>query len=142
MNRRGRGDIRSGQDRDARTQGRRDEPARAALFDNAGADGTVLVAGHDDPGVGGVMQIPEHVAGRERREQQILGVHLAGIATKQRVVRAMNDRLSRDRDIPAPVIAAVMGGAFAPVSRPDDGGGVVMVHGIAFSSKRFVYMYT
>ena len=51
-----------------------DKPPRAARVLLHHALGAVLIGGDNDPRLGGKVQIPQHVAGGERGDEQLLGI--------------------------------------------------------------------
>ena len=98
------GQVRTRGDGHARAQHDLAELALAGGLDPHGADGLVLVADDDDARGGGEVQEPEHVALRERADQQLLGVVPRRVAAERRVGRAQQGRLRADPDL---VVVAV-----------------------------------
>ena len=100
--------------------------AAVGLLDH-GAFGAVDIGGDDDAGDGTEVQVPEHVAGRERGDQQLLRIVAGGIAAEARIGGAGDRRLAGDADLVRPRIGGVGAGARALVAGPVDGDGVVML---------------
>jgi hypothetical protein len=73
--------------------------------------GTIGIGCHDDPGFGGEVEIPELMASRQRRNEQLLRVPTRAVSPKGRVGGAVNDRLAIRADLIIPGIVAIPRGA-------------------------------
>jgi len=78
--------------------------------------GTIGVGCHGDPGFGGEMQIPELVAGRQRRHEQLFWVPAGAVAPKGRVRGAMNGCLTIRTYLVVTGIVSIARGASAKIT--------------------------
>lgn len=104
-------------DRDLGAQHHLGETGGAALFPH-GAGGPVDVAGDHDAVVGAQVQVPQHVALRQRRHQQLLRVPPVGIAAKHRIGTAGDGGTVLGRHLVLPAVRPVTTGPGAPVTGP------------------------
>ena len=84
------------------------------------ARGVVLISRHDDAFRRAQVQVPEHVAGRERGHEHIFGVVAARVAEEGGVRRAPDGRLARAVDFVIARVGFVCGRAPAQVASPGD----------------------
>ena len=73
------------------------------------------------------VQVRQHVAGRERRQQHLLGIPLGSVATESRIGRTGKRRLAFRCEIVAAVVVAIAGGAGAAIAGPAQACGVVVI---------------
>ena len=103
-----------------------DEAARAVCVHLHDALRAILVGRHDDAGYGTEMQIPELVAGREGRQEEVFRVPACRVAAKGRIGGRENVRFAVSRyDVVAAVIT-VARGPRSGISLPRDGHPVFM----------------
>ena len=89
----------------------------------------VLVAHDLDAGARAQREVAQQVAAGQRRDQQVLGIVLAGVAAEGRIGRAVERRLALDLDPVGAIIGIVGSGAASPGPGPDEVGGKVMLLG-------------
>src|SRR5271166_2252192 len=80
--------------------------------------GTIGIGCHDDSSFGGKVEIPELVASRKRRHEQLLRVPAGAVSSKGRVGGAGNDRLAIRADLIIAGIVAIPRGATAEITVP------------------------
>ena len=103
--------------------------AAVGLLDHA-AVGVVLVSRDHDAGDRAEAEEPEHVAARQRRDQELLRVVPGRVATEGRVGRGSEHRFAFDADLVGAIVSEYGLGAATPISCPDDGRVVgVLRHG-------------
>src|SRR5690348_5481350 len=107
------------------------DEAAAIAFGGHRAFGSIAIRRHHHAGHGGHVQIRQHVAGRQRRDQHVLGIVLRGIAAEGGVGRTGDRRLAVDADDVVAAVVAVAVRAAAEVAGPFHGNAIVMlmVHG-------------
>lgn len=110
--------IAPGGNRHARPQQHVSEESAAILILGHRPDRIVDVIGHDDLVLGAQMQIPQHVARRQRHHEQFFGVVARAIAAKGRIGRSWDDRLAFDRIFMASFVPAVIPGSLTGVAGP------------------------
>jgi hypothetical protein len=81
--------------------------------------GTIGICCYGDPSFGGKMQIPELVAGRQRRHEQLFWVPAGAVAPKGRVRGAMNGCLTIRTYLVVAGLVSIAGGASAKITVPD-----------------------
>jgi hypothetical protein len=69
--------------------------------------GTIGIGGHDNPGFGGKVEIPEFVAGRQRCDEQLFRVPTGAVSPKGRIGGAVNDGLAFCTDLVTAGIVAI-----------------------------------
>src|SRR6516225_4031899 len=88
--------------------------------------GTIGICCYGDPSFGGKMQIPELVAGRQRRHEQLFWVPAGAVAPKGRVRRAMNSCLTTRTYLVVAGIVSIARGAAAEITAPGERHSIAM----------------
>ena len=112
----GAGGVAAPGNRDPGPKGRGEKPASAIFRRLTHPHRFVAIVGDHNARIGAQMQVPQHMAGRQRREQHVFGIVFRRIAAQERVVRAMQDRLAGAFEVPGPVIGLVGAGAGAAIA--------------------------
>ncbi len=119
--------------------------AAALVFDHR-SHRFVAVVRHDDLRLRTKVEIPQHVAGRQRGDQQVFRIPARGIAAKCRIGRAEQVRPARRRNHMVARIGPVVRGPLTQVSGPLGAGGIAVLfvvgHGrISGFGRRFAADY-
>jgi len=80
--------------------------------------GTISIGCYDDPSFGGKVKLPELMASRQRRHEQLLRVPTGAVSSKGRVGGAVNNSLAFRADLIIAGIVAVPRGAAAEIIVP------------------------